>query len=63
MVIIFWNPCEIHVLTALPEQTSFDAEYFIDNVLSPIEELPVTQGAASQKQTIVVHIDNSPIHK
>jgi hypothetical protein len=63
MVTICWNTFGIHVRTALPEKTSFDAGYFIDNVLRPTEELPVMQAAATKKQTLVVHMDNSPIHK
>jgi hypothetical protein len=63
LVTIFWNPCGIHLLTALPEKTLFDAGYFIDNALRPIEELPVMQATATKKQTLVVHMDNSPIHK
>jgi hypothetical protein len=34
MITIFWTPFGIHVLAALPERTSFDAEYFIDYVLT-----------------------------
>jgi phosphoserine phosphatase len=63
MIIIFWNPFAIHVLAALPEMTSFDEEYFLDYVLTPIEELPVMHAAAVEKQTLVFHIDNSLIHK
>jgi histone-lysine N-methyltransferase SETMAR len=63
MVTIFWNPFGIHVLAALPEKTSFDAGYFVDYVLTPIEELSVMYKTASQKQKLVIHMDNSPIHK
>jgi histone-lysine N-methyltransferase SETMAR len=63
MVTIFWNPFGIHVLAAFPEKTSFDAGYFVDYVLAPIAELPVMHTAASQKQKLVIHMDNSPIHK
>jgi hypothetical protein len=63
MITIFWNPFGIYVLAALPEKTSFDAEYFLDYVLTPIEELPVMHAAAIEKQALVIHIDNSAIHK
>jgi hypothetical protein len=63
MITIFWNPFGIQVLAALPEKTLFDAEYFIDYVLTPIEELPAMCAAATQKQTLVIHMDNSPMHK
>jgi hypothetical protein len=36
MITIFWNPFGIHVLAALPERTSLDAEYFIDYVLTQL---------------------------
>jgi hypothetical protein len=63
IVTIFWNPFGIHVLAALPEKTSSDAGYFVNYVLTPIEELPVMYTAACQKQKLVIHIDNSPIYK
>jgi hypothetical protein len=46
MITIFWNPFDIQVFAALPEKTSFDAEYFIDYVLIPIEQSPVRHAAA-----------------
>jgi histone-lysine N-methyltransferase SETMAR len=63
MVTIFWNPFGIHILAALLEKTSFDAEYFVNYVLTQIEELPVMHTAVSQEQKLVIHMDNSPIHK
>jgi hypothetical protein len=63
MVTIFWNPFDIHALTALSEKTSFDAGHFIDYVLTPIAELSVLYTAASQNQKLVIHLDNSPIRK
>jgi hypothetical protein len=62
MITICWNQFGIHVLVALPEKTSFDAEYLLDYALSPTEELPVMHADAIQKQTFVIHRDNSPIH-
>jgi transposase len=47
----------------LPEKTSFDAKYFVDYVFTSITELSVMHTAASQKQKLVIHMDNSPIHK
>jgi hypothetical protein len=49
MVTIFWNPFGIYVLAALPEKTSFDAEYFVDYVLTQIEEPSVMHTAVSQE--------------
>jgi hypothetical protein len=63
MITIFWNPFGIHILAALPEKTSFDAEYFFDYALILIEELSVMHVAAIQEQTLVIHMDNLPIHK
>jgi histone-lysine N-methyltransferase SETMAR len=63
MVTIFWNPFGIYVLAALQEKTSFDAEYFVDYVLTQIEELSVMHTTVSQEQKLVIHMDNSPIHK
>jgi hypothetical protein len=63
MITIFWNPFGIQVLAALPEKTSFDAEYFINYVLTPIEELSAMRAAVTQKQTLVIYMDNSQIYE
>jgi hypothetical protein len=63
MVTIFWNPFGIHVLAELPEKTLCDPGYFVDYRLTPFEELPVMHTAASQKQKLAIHMDNSLIHK
>jgi transposase len=52
MITPFWNPFGIQVLAALPEKTSFDAEYFIDYVLTPIEELPAMRAAVTQSKPL-----------
>jgi hypothetical protein len=62
MMTIFWNPFGIQVLAALPEKTSFNAQDFIDYGLTTIEELPAMRAAVTQKQILVIHMDNSPIH-
>jgi hypothetical protein len=63
MITIFWNPFGIQVLDVFPEKTSFDAEYFIDYVLTPIQKLSAMRAVVTQKQTLVIHMDNSPMHK
>jgi histone-lysine N-methyltransferase SETMAR len=63
MVTIFWNSFGIHVLAELSEKTSFDAGYFVDYVLTRIEELPIMHTAVSQKEKLIIHTDNSLIHK
>jgi hypothetical protein len=63
MITIFWNPVGIHVLAAVTEKTSFDAEYFFDYVLTPNEELFLMRAAAIQKQTPVIRMDNSPMSR
>jgi hypothetical protein len=63
MITIFWNPFGIHVFAAVHEKTSFDAEYCLNYVLTPIEEFPVMLAAVIQKKTFVIHLDNLPIHK
>jgi hypothetical protein len=63
IITIFWNRFGIQVLAALPEKISFNAEYMIDYVLTRIEELSAIRAAVTQKQTLVIHMDNSPIRK
>jgi hypothetical protein len=63
MITIFWNSFRIHVLAALLEKTSFDAECFLDYVLASTEELRMMHAAEIQKQALIIYVDNSLVHK
>jgi hypothetical protein len=63
MITIFRNPFGIHALALLPEKTFFDAEYFLDYLLIPTEELSFMHASAIQMQTLVIHMNNSPTDK
>jgi hypothetical protein len=62
MVTIFWNSTGLYVFDCFPEDSSFNAAYFIDYILSKIEKLPDVRMAASQKQKFIFHMDDSPIN-
>jgi hypothetical protein len=62
MITIFRTPFGIRVLATFPKKTSFNAEYFLDYLLTPIEELPVMEGAVIHGQTLVIQMGLSPIH-
>jgi hypothetical protein len=62
IVISFGNILGLHVSTFLAGE-SFDANYFVRNVLTPITHLPIVDVAHKQKKLFILHMDNSPIHK
>jgi hypothetical protein len=56
MMTIFSNMLQIHGVNSLPDDNSFDAVHFINEILMPIEKLSDLHGAASQKQVHILHI-------
>jgi hypothetical protein len=63
MITVFWNPNGLYVNRFLESGTSFNSAYFIEYVLGDSEHLPALQTAIWQKKKVVLHMDNSPIHK
>jgi transposase len=62
MITLFWNTSGLQVSNFL-EGESFNAEYFVRNILNPIHSLPIVAVAHKQRKRFILHMDNSPIHK
>jgi transposase len=62
IVTLFWNISGLHVSNFLAGE-SFDADYFTRNVLIPIHHLPIVDVAHTQKKRLILHMDNSLMHK
>jgi hypothetical protein len=63
MITIFWSVSGIYVIDYPPPVTSFDSTYFIDHTLFGFNAFPIISVAVRQTKGLVIHMDNSPIHK
>lgn len=61
MLSVFWNPNGIQVINWLPEGSTFNAQYYIDEILCPLSEMdggfPDNEG-----RRLTVHADNAKPH-
>lgn len=62
MVTIFFNIDGLQLLDVKPKGIKINADYFIENIISPLESLEITEKAKIQKQAMYLHYDNSPVH-
>jgi hypothetical protein len=62
MITLFWNTFGLQISNFL-EGESFNAEYFVRNILNPVHSLPIVGVAHKQRKRFIFHMDNSPIHK
>jgi histone-lysine N-methyltransferase SETMAR len=58
MVTIAWNALGFHVLDALPKGRIFNAEYYLDNILTALVSFLPEAG----EEQLVVHADNARPH-
>jgi transposase len=57
MLTVFWNPDGFHLIDFLPERTSMNAKYFIDNVIRVLKEK-----FGNSEMKILLHFDNCSAH-
>lgn len=62
MVTVIWGVYDIYLIDFLPENESFNSEYFIQNILIPISSEKTKIWSDSIRRKIWLHLDNSPIH-
>lgn len=62
MITIFFNIDGLQLLDVKPKGVKINADYFIENIICPLESLEVTEKAQYQKQAMYLHFDNSPVH-
>ena len=63
MVTIFWNPNGLQLIDACDSNYKFDSQYFIEHVLEPIANSDIVAKSKRQKQSLIIYMDNSPVHK
>ena len=63
MMTIFWSPHGIQLIKALNPGEHFNAEYFQNEVLSDLTQLPYAISAKQNKKKFYVHFDNARPHK
>jgi hypothetical protein len=61
MISLFWNMSRLHVSNFLADE-SLNAEYFLQNVLTPIHLLPIVSVAHIQTKRFVFHMSKSLKH-
>jgi hypothetical protein len=60
---IFWTVSSIRVIDSVPSGESFNSAHFIERILLTIARLAVQHAQVRQRKALVLHMDNSPIHK
>ena len=61
MLIIFWNPLGFHLVKILPDGITFNDDYFITEILEPINEMTASLGE-ELRQNLILHFDNARPH-
>ena len=58
MLTIFWNPLGFHLVKILPDGITFNSDYFITEILEPINEMTANLREESG-QNLILHFDNA----
>jgi histone-lysine N-methyltransferase SETMAR len=61
MLTVVWNPSGWHVVTILPKGATFDAAYYISDILTPLAKWRKNQ-IGSTNRNLIVHSDNARPH-
>jgi hypothetical protein len=62
MLTIFFNLRSFVVVDLLPQDTTFDAAYFIAQMITQLHELQSITKGDNARQKLCLHFDNSPYH-
>ena len=62
MITIIWGVHGIYLIDVLPEGTSFDSAYFIENIITPLSKMKHQIWHESNKRKIWLHLDNCKVH-
>lgn len=62
MFTIFWNPWDFYIIDVLPKQDKFNSDYFINNILQPLEIKLYPEGRNPHSKKYTVHFDNARPH-
>jgi hypothetical protein len=61
-VMVFFNPNEFAIVDLLPQDTSFTAVYFVNNVILPLAHQYSQQPEDIGRRKLHLHFDNSKCH-
>jgi hypothetical protein len=62
MFTVIWNPLGFHVVDKLPTGTKINSDYFIANILEPLEQKIFPNGRKPHAKRLTVHLENCSIH-
>jgi hypothetical protein len=62
MFTVIWNPLGFQVVDKLPTGTKMNSDYFITNILEPLERKIFPNGRKPHAKRLTVHLDNCSIH-
>jgi histone-lysine N-methyltransferase SETMAR len=62
MLTVFFNPRRFAVVDLLPQGATFDADYFVAQVIRPLHALHSTASGDIARRKLCLHFDNSPCH-
>jgi hypothetical protein len=59
---MIWNPNGFHVVDSLSNDNKTNSDYFVTNILTPLEEAIFPQGRMPHQKRLMIHLDNCSIH-
>ena len=63
MITVFWGINGVAVIDAIPGGCSMNAQHFVDVVIPKIKQSQAYKDAKRARTKLVLHMDNSPIHR
>ncbi|KAA6401572.1 MAG: putative mariner transposase C9 mutant [Streblomastix strix] len=62
IISVFWNTTRVWLIDQLPEKTTLNVEYYIDNVLQRFDYL-LDPDSNLEPGSMTLHVDNAPVHR
>jgi hypothetical protein len=62
MFTIIWNLSGFYVVDRVSNDTKLNSDYFVRNILTPLEEAIFPQGRAPHHKRLMTHLDNCSVH-
>ena len=62
MLTVIWNIDQFYIINLMKNNENFNSEYFIHNVIKPLENKLYPQGKKPQETSYIIHIDNARPH-
>ena len=62
MITVIWGVHGIYLVDILPEGASFNSEYFIEHIITPLENMRNEIWSESDRRKIWLHLDNCRVH-